>query len=202
MKKYFVTRGGRNMCITDDYNTALLMSKNKPERVKEFVNYHLALKLLQKIVDGGIQHSVKPQGSFIHLDVSVNKMNGHAEFRVMQEGKYLISANSIEFCTPHLAEFIALVEAHKYATHYQIDEPIYCDNIMAIKWFRGEVPVRIPPTVLAANPKIGVLVDKGIEYLQSCPDGYYKNVHLWDKSMWGEIPSDYNRKKPQDETID
>jgi hypothetical protein len=56
--------------------------------------------------------------------------------------------------------------------------------------------------VLAANPKIGVLVDKAIEYFQSCPEGYDKNVHLWDKSMWGEIPSDYNRKKPQDETID
>jgi hypothetical protein len=204
MKKYYVTRGGRNMCITDDYNTALLISKNQPNRVKEFQNYHLALKLLYKIVDGGIQHSTKPTGNFIHLDVSVNKSNGNAEFRVMRGSEILLTANTLQYCTPNIAEFLALVEAHKYANHYALDdEAIYCDNIMAIRWFKAVIEVQIPPTVQAANPHLVELVEKAKEYLRNLPEDYDLNVHHWDKSMWGEIPSDYNRKKPQiNETLD
>lgn len=185
------------MCITDDYNTALLISKNQPNRVKEFHNYHLALKMLERIVQGGIEHSIKPKGSFIHLDVSVNRANGNAEFRVMRGEEILLTANTIQYCTPNIAEFLALVEAHKYAVHYKIFEAIFCDNVMAIKWFKKQIPIKIPPTVKVANPHLVELVDKAWEYIQSLKEGYDVDVHHWDKSMWGEIPSDYNRKKPQ-----
>jgi hypothetical protein len=53
----------------------------------------------------------------------------------------------------------------------------------------------VPPTLQAANPKVSDLVDKAIEYIQSLPQGYDEKVEYWDKSMWGEIPSDYGRKK-------
>lgn len=194
-KKFYVTRGGRDICITQDYNQALLLSKNKEDRVQEFSNYHVALKLLHRMVESALQHSEKPIGDFIHLDVSVNNTSGMAEFRVMQNGEYLINANSLGFCTPNIAEFLAIVEAHKYASHFQLDKTIYCDNIAAVKSFKGEISMIVPPTLQAANPKVNDLVDKAIEYIQSLPQGYDEKVEYWDKSMWGEIPSDYGRKK-------
>ncbi len=93
-KRFYVSRGGRDMCITSDSTQALLVAKNKPERVHEFSNYNGALKLFKRMVDSAIEHSEKPKGDFIHLDVSVNLQNGLAEFRVMQNDRYLISANS------------------------------------------------------------------------------------------------------------
>ena len=194
-KKFYVTRGGRDICITQDYNQALLFSKNKEDRVQEFSNYHVALKLLHRMVESALQHSEKPIGDFIHLDVSVNNTSGMAEFRVMQNGEYLINANSLGFCTPNIAEFLAIVEAHKYASHFQLDKTIYCDNIAAVKAFKQEIPISVPPTLQAANPKVSDLVDKAIEYIQGLPQGYDEKVEYWDKSMWGEIPSDYGRKK-------
>ena len=194
-KKFYVTRGGRDICITQDYNQALLFSKNKEDRVQEFSNYHVALKLLHRMVESALQHSEKPIGDFIHLDVSVNNTSGMAEFRVMQNGEYLINANSLGFCTPNIAEFLAIVEAHKYASHFQLDKTIYCDNIAAVKAFKQEIPISVPPTLQAANPKVSDLVDKAMEYLQGLPEGYDSKVEYWDKSMWGEIPSDYGRKK-------
>ena len=59
-KKFYVTRGGRDICITQDYNQALLFSKNKEDRVQEFSNYHVALKLLHRMVESALQHSEKP----------------------------------------------------------------------------------------------------------------------------------------------
>lgn len=194
-KKFYVTRGGRDICITQDYTQAMLISKNNPDRIQEFGNYHVGLKLLQRMVDSALQHSTKPKGDFIHLDVSVNNTNGQAEFRVMQGDRYLVSANSIGFCTPNIAEFLAIVEAHKYASHFKLDNTIYCDNIAAVKSFKMEIPMSVPPTLGAANPKVVELVDKANEYLKSLPQGYDEQVEFWDKSMWGEIPSDYGRKK-------
>lgn len=198
-KKFYVTRGGRDICITQDYNQALLLSKNNPTRVQEFGNYHVALKLLHRMVESALEHSEKPKGDFIHLDVSVNNQNGMAEFRVMQGERYLVSANSLGFCSPNIAEFLAIVEAYKYAIHFSIDTPIYCDNIAAVKAFRGEIPMIVPPTLAAANPKINDLVEKAIEYLRGLPEGYESKVEFWDKSMWGEIPSDYGRKRKLDD---
>lgn len=195
IKKYYVTRGGRDMCLTQDYNQALLIAKNKPERVQEFSNYHMALRLLARIVNSGIEHSQKPTGDFVHLDVSVNRATGTAEFRVMQGDKHLIAATNIEHCTPNVAEFIALVEAHKYCSHYGITQDIYCDNIAAIKWFKGEMPIIISPTLFVANPKLEKLIDIATDYIYEQKEGYANNVKHWDKSMWGEIPSDYKRKK-------
>jgi len=195
MKKYFVARGGRDLTITQDYNQALLIAQNIPSRVHEFSNYHIALKLLQKMVDSAINHSEKPTGDFIHLDVSVNNQTAEAEFRVMQGDKYLVSASKIQFCTPNLAEFLALTEAYKYAQHFNLEQDIYCDNMMAIKWFKKKAPVTIPPTLKVANPKLEELVDKAVEFINTLPDGYDEKVLYWDKSMWGEIPSDYQRKR-------
>lgn len=53
----------------------------------------------------------------------------------------------------------------------------------------------VPPTLQAVNPKVSELVDKAMEYLKGLPIGYDSKVEFWDKSMWGEIPSDYGRKK-------
>jgi hypothetical protein len=194
-KKFYVTRGGRDICITQDYTQALLISKNNSDRVQEFGNYHVALKLLHRMVESALQHSTKPKGDFIHLDVSVNNTNGLAEFRVMQGDRYLISANSIGFCTPNIAEFLAIVEAYKYASHFSLEQPIYCDNIAAVKAFKGEIAMPVPPTLGAANPKVVELVSKAIEYIKDLPQGYEDKVEYWDKSLWGEIPSDYGRKK-------
>ena len=193
-KRFYVSRGGRDMCITSDPNQALLIAKNKPERVHEFGNYNGALKLFKRIVDSAIEHSEKPKGDFIHLDVSVNPVNGFAEFRVMQQERYLISANSLGFCTPNIAEFIAIVEAHKYASTFKLTQPIYCDNIAAVKAFKKEFTITVPPTLNAANPKISELLEKANEYINTLPDGYEEQVGYWDKSLWGEIPSDYKKK--------
>jgi len=141
------------MCITSDSNQALLIAKNKPERVHEFSNYNGALKLFKRLVDSAIEHSEKPKGDFIHLDVSVNLQNGLAEFRVMQNDRYLISANSLGFCSPNIAEFLAIVEAYKYAQTFQLTQKIYCDNIAAVKAFKREFMMLVPPTLKAANPK-------------------------------------------------
>lgn len=195
VKRYYVTRGGRDLTITQDYNQALLIAKNNPSRVHEFNNYHIALKLLHRMVESAIQHSEKPTGDFIHLDVSVNNSTGEAEFRVMQGDKYLVSASKIEHCTPNLAEFLAITEAYKYANHFNLEQKIYCDNMAAIKWFKKEAEVFVPPTLKVANPKLQPLVDKAVEFINSLPEGYEEKVIFWDKSMWGEIPSDYQRKK-------
>lgn len=193
-KKFYVTRGGRDICITQDYNQALLFSKNKKDRVQEFSNYHVALKLLHRMVESALQHSEKPKGDYIHLDVSVNNTSGMAEFRVMQNNEYLINANSLGFCTPNIAEFLAIIEAHKYASHFSIDKTIYCDNIAAVKAFKKEITISVPPTLQAANPKVNDLVEKAFEYLNGLEEGYDSKVEFWDKSMWGEIPSDYKNK--------
>ena len=194
-KKYYVTRGGRDMCITQDYNQAMLFAKNKPERVQEFSNYHIALRLLAKMVESGLEYSLKPSGDYIHLDVSVSRETGVAEFRIMQGDKYIMTARNIEHCSSNVAEFLAIVEAHKYCSHYGISEKIYCDNATAIRWFKKELELILSPTAVAANPKIKDLVSKALEYVESQKEGYAENVLLWDKSMWGEIPSDYKKKR-------
>lgn len=196
MKKYYVSRGGRNMVLTQDLNQALLTAENKPERVHEFTNYYLAVSKLSKYAADAVEHSTRPQGDFIHLDVSINNQNGDAEFRVMQSGRYLVSSNKIHHCTPNLAEFLALVEAHKYAVHYGIDQQIYCDNIVAIKWFRKEFEVTIPPAVRIANPLLPQLIDKAVEYVKAQPESENNRVQFWDSSLYGQIPSDYGRKAP------
>lgn len=194
-KRFYVSRGGRDMCITSDSNQALLIAKNKPERVHEFSNYNGALKLFKRLVDSAIEHSEKPKGDFIHLDVSVNLQNGLAEFRVMQNDRYLISANSLGFCSPNIAEFLAIVEAYKYAQTFQLTQKIYCDNIAAVKAFKREFMMLVPPTLKAANPKISELVDNANDYLNMLPEGYEEQVCFWDKSLWGEIPSDYKKSR-------
>ncbi len=200
VKKYYVTRGGRDMCITQDYNQAMLFAKNKPERIQEFNNYHIALRLLGRMVESALEHSLKPTGDYIHLDVSVSRETGMAEFRIMQGERYIMTARNIEHCSSNIAEFLALVEAHKYCTHYDIKEKIYCDNATAIRWFKRELELILNPTAVAANPKIKDLVSKAMEYVNSQKEGYYDNVTLWDKSMWGEIPSDYKKKKENERT--
>jgi hypothetical protein len=194
-KKMYVARGGRDLCITSDYTQALLIARNKAERVHEFGNYSGALKLFKKMVDSAIEHSEKPKGDFIHLDVSVNLNNGLAEFRVMQNDKHLISANSLGFCTPNIAEFLAIVEAYKYAQTFQLTQNIYCDNIAAVKAFKREFIMVVPPTLNAANPKIAELMEKAYDYINMLPQGYEEQVMFWDKSLWGEIPSDYKTNK-------
>ena len=194
-KKIYVARGGRDMCITSDYNQALLIAKNKPERVHEFGNYNGALELFKRFVDSAIQHSEKPKGDFIHLDVSVSLQNGFAEFRVMQNDKYLIGVNSLGYCTPNIAEFLAIVEAYKYAQTFQLTQKIYCDNIAAVKAFKREFVMQVPPTLNAANPKINDLMEKANDYINMLPEGYGEQVMFWDKSLWGEIPSDYKKKR-------
>lgn len=194
-KKFYVSRGGRDMCITSDYNQALLVAKSRPERVHEFGNYSGALQLFKRIVDSAIEHSMKPKGDFIHLDVSVNPQNGLAEFRVMQNDRYLISANSLGFCSPNIAEYLAIVEAYKYAQTFKLTQKIYCDNIAAVKAFKGEFLMAVHPTLNAANPKITELVDNANDYIRMLPEGYEEQVVFWDKSLWGEIPSDYKKKR-------
>lgn len=190
-----MVRGGRDICITTDYNQALLISKNKSDRINEFGQYGVALRLLQRIVNSALEHSEKPKGDFIHLDVSVNNSTGLAEFRVMQGSRYLVSANTLGFCTSNIAEFLAIVEAVKYCNHYQLGQPIYCDNIAAIRTFKGEITMQVPPALGAANPKIVDLLDKAMEYLRTLPEGYEQQIVYWDKSLWGEIPSDYKKKR-------
>ena len=194
LKRFYVARGGRNMCVTTDYNQALLFSKNKPERVHEFANYNGALKLFKRIVDSAIEHSEKPTGDFIHLDVSVSLTNGMSEFRVMQGNRYLVSANSLGYCTPNIAEYIAIVEAYKYCINFGLEQPIYCDNIAAVKAFKREFVMNVPPTLNAANPKITEMLERANDYVNMLPEGYEEKVLYWDKSMWGEIPSDYKKK--------
>jgi hypothetical protein len=184
------------MVLTQDLNQALLTAENKVERVHEFTNYYLAVSKLSKYAADAVEHSTRPQGEFIHLDVSINNQNGDAEFRVMQSGRYLVSSNKIHHCTPNLAEFLALVEAHKYAVHYGIDQQIYCDNIVAIKWFRKEFEVTIPPAVRIANPLLPQLIDKAVEYVKAQPESENNRVQFWDSSLYGQIPSDYGRKAP------
>jgi hypothetical protein len=193
-KKYYVARGGRNIVITSDQSQAILTAGNKPERVFEFSTYSNALLHLKKYVQDAIQHSAKPEGQFIHLDCSINNATGDAEFRVMQSGRYLVSSNLIPHATPNLAEFLALVEAHKYASHYTLTDKIYCDNLTAIKWFKREYEVLIPPAIRLANPKLPGIIEKAVEYVHSQPEGYDQNVEFWDSSLWGQIPSDYKRK--------
>ena len=194
-KTYFVVRGGREMVCTTDQKVAFIIANGVGEKIHTFSNYHLALKMLQKMVDSGLHYSKKPDinDNYIHLDCSVNNKTGTAEFRVMQGEKILIAGTSLEHCTPNLAEFIALVEAHKYREHFKIDKEIYCDNRTSLDWFRGDSEIQIPPTVVAANPKLVHILTDAIAYSKSATRK--TDVLLWDKSMYGEIPSDFGRKK-------
>lgn len=194
-KNYYVVRGGRNIGLFTDYNQAVIVSLGKTDRIKEFSNYHIALHFLNKITQDAIKYSQKPNGDFIHSDVSVNNVTGFAEFRVMRAGKILVQSKSIEFCTSHIAEFLALVEAYKYAKHYKIEDNIYCDNFTAIRWFKKEIPLIVPPSLNAANPKLKKNIDSSLEYVNTLQEGYSEKVIFWDASMWGDIPSDYGRKK-------
>lgn len=190
-----MVRGGRSICLTEDRTVALLIAENKEERIRVYSNYRTALGWLSKLTTAAVEHSEPPKGDFIHLDVSVHKETGSAEFRVMIADKVIVTGKYLRYCNSNLAEYLALVEAHKYANHYRLKYDIYCDNTQAINWFSRVTPLSVPPTVLAANPYIGKCVTAAGQYIDSLPPGYANNVKFWDSSMWGEIPSDYGRKK-------
>lgn len=194
-KTYYVVRGGRNIGIFTNRQTALLIAENKPERLQEYNNYHLALRQLQKMTENAIFYSLKPNGNYIHLDVSVNRATGFGEFRVMQGKKTVLETKNIEFCTPNLIEYLALVEAFKYVKYHKISEKIYCDNLTAINSFRNKWTVSIPPSIRASNIKLTQQIEKACAYVKELEENELKCVEFWDKSMWGEIPSDYGRKK-------
>lgn len=64
---------------------------------------------------------------------------------------------------------------------------VFLDRPLA---FLGSLTVSVPTDSLALQQ-----IEKACAYVKELEENELKCVEFWDKSMWGEIPSDYGRKK-------
>ena len=208
-KKYYVARGGRDIIMTKDYNMAMLVSQNQPDRIQEFLNYGKAAEALVNFGLSARQHSSRPQGIFLHLDASVSMREKTAEVRVMMGDRVVEQIDGLQGLNPNQCEFIGLVIAMKYAQKNAYVGKIYCDNMNAVRlvqsiWGERQSPgtytlsrgvFQIPGWLQTENRKAYSLLEDSCEAMyDEALQPFRRFVEFWDSSMYGQIPSDYGRK--------
>lgn len=101
----------------------------------------------------------------------------------------LLYNNKMQGGTSVIAEFFAIVDAMNYLCLNNVNIPIYSDCLVAMKWVKNK---KCGTWREDLSEEVEQLIAEYEVLLEEYDDKY--EVIKWKTRMWGEIPSDFNRK--------
>lgn len=102
----------------------------------------------------------------------------------------LLILNRLEGGTNNIGEFFAIVESMLYLRENNSEHlPIYTDSYIAMKWVKN---AKCKTNRFDMSEELKKMIE---DYEKVCLDIYEEFTILkWKTNLWGEIPSDFNRK--------
>lgn len=129
------------------------------------------------------------------VDAACSGNPGRIEWRGVHltSGRQVFHHGPYENGTNNVGEFLAIVHALALLERKSLALPVYSDSSTAIAWVAaGKCKTDLLPD--ERNAALFDLIACAEAWLAAHPDR--NPVYKWDTEAWGEIPADFNRKKP------
>lgn len=209
--KYYVVIAGRVPGIYETWAECEAQTKGfKGAKFKSYPNKNDAEMAFQK---GQLMNTQPPQkkakttvakepASFddlpknaISVDVGTHGNPGPTEYRIVDihSRKELYRSGVFKKGTNNLGELLGLLHAVKYASEQPEPPVVFTDSKTAMSWFSKKQY----STTIERNTQTATLFDqieKGFEFMRQNQKAQQVRICKWDKTKYGEIPADFNRK--------
>jgi len=107
---------------------------------------------------------------------------------IKTDGEVIFFQDPIDGGNNNIGEFLAIVEALRFAAKHKLDCPIYSDSRTAIAWVRnGKVRSKAMEEGKTSE-RVNRRIWKALKWLHD------NEILMWQTRRWGEIPADFGRK--------
>ncbi len=154
----------------------------KPER-------HIYAKARENQI---IKSNIKPILESISTDAACSGNPGEMEYQgVYTKTKKRLFHYYHPYGTNNIGEFLGIVHGLSYLKRHNLNIPLYTDSVNAMKWVRDKkCKTKLERTEL--NQDLFNYIERAENWLRE--NTYTTQILKWDKTIWGEIPADFDRK--------